>query len=466
MRRRSSVGMSVVLLTLAAAAAGCGGGDSGRGGRDGAQSLTVWTTEDVADRVEATKKLTQRFTAKTGIHVKLVTVAEDQFDQLITSAVVANDLPDVVAALSLAGVRDLAANDLLDTDVAGQVVNDLGAGTFAPRAIELTRDGDRQLAVPSDGWGQLLVYRKDLFDKAGLAPPTTFDTIRKAAAALNKDRVAGITLATAPGDSFTQQSFEYVALANGCQLVGDDGKVTLGSPACVTAFDFYSTLARDYSVPGNQDVDSTRATYFAGRAAMIIWSSFLLDEMAGLRDDALPSCPECRGDKAFLAKNSGVVSAIQGPDGSAPAQYGDIVSWTPVRGGPKDAAAKFITFMMSEAYVDWLALAPEGKVPVRRGPSAGDTSYVTAWRGLKSGVDTKKPLSDFYGPDVLRTVEASPDTLARWGLTQGQGDLVGASLGELPVPKALSEQIAGKADGRATAAKAQKAVEEIQKGLK
>ena len=49
---------------------------------------------------------------------------------------------------------------------------------------------------------------------------------------------------------------------------------------------------------------------------MIIWSTFILDEMAGLRNDALPSCPECKKDPAFLAKNSGVVTAIQGPSGT------------------------------------------------------------------------------------------------------------------------------------------------------
>src|SRR5215211_1025096 len=67
MRRRSTVGMSVALLTITVAAAGCGGGDGGGGGGgEAAKSLTVWTIEDVADRVEATKRLTQRFTSTSG----------------------------------------------------------------------------------------------------------------------------------------------------------------------------------------------------------------------------------------------------------------------------------------------------------------------------------------------------------------------------------------------------------------
>ena len=85
-------------------------------------------------------------------------------------------------------------------------------------------------------------------------------------------------------------------------------------------------------MPGAQDVDTTRATYFAGKAAMVVWSSFLLDELAGLRNDALPTCPECKADPAFLAKNSGIVTAITGPNGQ-PAQFGEITSWAIAKDG-------------------------------------------------------------------------------------------------------------------------------------
>ena len=462
---RSGKRIGTVLVSLAlVAAAGCSGGDD-EGSGDGAQSLKVWTIEDVADRVAAQKQMASDFTARTGIQVEVVAVAEDQFEQLVTSAAAADNLPDVIAALPLSQVRSLASNDLLNTEIAGQVVDELGTDTFAPRSLELTKDGDSQLAVPSDGWAQLLVYRKDLFEAAGLQPPTTYEAIERAAQTLGRDGVAGITLATTPGDTFTQQSFEYLAQANGCELVGDDEKVTLDSPQCVRAFDLYGKLARDYSVRGNQDVDSTRATYFAGKAAMIIWSSFLLDELAGLRNDALPSCAQCKADKAWLAKNSGVVTAIKGPDGQEPSLYGEVVSFAVTSAAPKDASVQFVKYMMSDKYVDWLAIAPEGKVPARQGPQAGDTTYLKEWESLRAGVDTKAPLSQYYGPDVLKAVQESPESFNRWGLSQGQGDLVGAMLGPLPVPKALANLIGGRGDAAAAAQEAQEAVEEIQKGL-
>lgn len=457
-----------LLAALALAAAGCSsGGDDESGGGDGARrTLTVWTIEDVADRVAAQKKMAQAFTTSTGIEVEIVSVAEDDFDKLITSAAAADQLPDVVAALPLAALRTLQSGELLDTDTTKKIVDGLGADTFAPRSLELTKDGDKQLGVPSDGWAQLLVYRKDLFDAAGLQPPTTYDAITRAAQTLNgKNGVAGITLATAPGDGFTEQSFEYLAAANGCQLVDADAKVLLSSPQCVRAFDFYGALAKDYSVKGNQDVDSTRATYFAGKAAMVVWSSFLLDELAGLRQDALPSCPQCKADKAWLSKNSGVVTSVQGPDGTEPSSYGEVVSWAVTDSAPKDEAAKFVRYMMSDAYVDWLAIAPEGKVPTRQGAKAGDTSYLTAWQGLKAGVDTKAPLSQFYGPDVLKAVQEAPESFSRWGLTEGQGPLVGALAGPRPIAGAVADLAGGKSDGAGAAQKAQKAVEDIEKDL-
>ena len=77
------------------------------------------------------------------------------------------------------------------------------------------------VAIPSDSWTQLLVYRKDLFDRPASAP-TTFQTIRAAADKLTGEGMAGIVAATKP-DSFTQQTFEYLAVANNCQLVDRAG---------------------------------------------------------------------------------------------------------------------------------------------------------------------------------------------------------------------------------------------------
>ena len=115
-----------------------------------------------------------------------------------------------------------------------------------------------------------------------------------AATTLKRCQMAGIVAATKADDSFTQQTFEYLAVANGCQLTNQAGAITLTSKPCIDTFQFYVDLLRTASVHGAQDHISTRAAYLAGRGAMVIWSSFLLDELAGLSNDARPSCPQCQ----------------------------------------------------------------------------------------------------------------------------------------------------------------------------
>lgn len=462
-RRHRAPAAILLAASLVASLAACGGGDSGGGGGgSSADSITVWIEEDLPDRVAATQAIIDDFTAASGVKVKLVAVAEDQFNQILTSSAAAGTLPDVIGGLPLGGVRTLSVNELIDTDAVGQVLDDLDPATFSDSALSLTSDGDTPLAVPSESWIQLLLYRKDLFDAAGLAAPTTYDAILAAAKTLDSPDVAGFTGANVPGDAFTEQTFEEIGLGNDCQLVAESGDVTFDSGQCVEALDFYGQLMQNYTVSGAQDVDTTRATYFAGQAAMIIWSTFILDEMAGLRSDALPTCPECKKDPAFLAKNSGAVTSLQGPSGSAPATFGEITSWTITADASTDAAKQLIDYMMNDGYEPWLAIAPEGKVPVRAGDSAEATNFADAWAKMPVGVDTKAPLSDFYGQDVLDALTTGTDSLARWAIPQGQGDLLGALQGEQPVANAVN-QVTDGTDAADAASQAADAIREAAK---
>ena len=463
MKIRSTAVTITAVCAAALALSGCTGG-GGDDAADDAQGITFWVQEDLPDRVAATEEIVSAFEEESGVEVEVVSVAEDQFAQLITSSAAAGDLPDVIGGISLPQVRTLSANELLDTDAVAGVVDALDPSTFSERALELTADGDTQLAVPSESWLQMLFYRSDLFEAAGLDAPDSYDKILEAAEALNSPELAGFVGATAPGDAFTEQTFEQVALGNGCELVDEDGEIGLDSAPCVEALSFYGDLTSNYSVPGSQDVDTTRATYFAGDAAMFIWSSFVLDEMAGLREDAKPNCPECEADPAFLAANTGVVTSIAGPDGEGPAQFGEITSWTITDGANAEDSQAFIEYMMSDGYEDWIAIAPEGKVPVRFGNADEPTVYSDLWATLPAGVDTKAPLSDFYAPEVLEAVAAGPEDIARWAIPQGQGDLLGALQGEQPVATAVNEVSQG-GDAEQAAATAAEAARSVQESL-
>ncbi|MCK6625234.1 MAG: extracellular solute-binding protein [Anaerolineae bacterium] len=405
------------------------------------EGLQLWSTETQPDRAEKTRAMLARFTEQSGINVELILIEEDALAEVTTSAQAAGTLPDVIVH-PLEYAIGWTEQGILNPDAASAVVEKLGPETFAEGPLNLVKVDDKYVSVPSDGWGQLIIYRADWFEEKGLEPPTTYETLEAAAQALTDpdNNIYGITAATKAGEVFTQQTFEQFALANNCQLVNDAGEITLNSPECVEAVGFFTNLLRNYGPPGDQDVDTTRANYFAGQAGMLVWSPFILDEMAGLRDDAFPACPECKDDPAYLSKNSGIAPTLAGPRG-APAQFGS-VSYTGITTNADfEAAQALLEFWYNDGYLDWLSLSPEGKFPMRQGAADNPTQFVDGWKTLETGVDRKAALGDIYGDEIINTLAGGVSNFTRWGFPQGQGALVTAVYQALPVPQYLRETI-------------------------
>ena len=454
--------IAVLVAALAVSAQGCGG-DGGSGDEPARGPLTIWSGENQPDRARATRANLADFTRRTGIKVELVVLGDNELVPRTAEAAKAGTLPDVIQ-VGMADAHTYVRDGVLDPDAAQQAVEELGEDTFSARALSLLTSDGNVTAVPSDGWGQLLIYRKDLFDAAGLGEPSTLEDVRRAARRLHRPGLAGITLATAGGDGFTAETFEHVALAAGCQLVDDAGEVNLASPECRRAFEVYVDLARNYSPGGKQDVDTTRDTYFAGRAAMILWSPFLLDAMAGLRDDAVPSCPQCKADPAYLAENSGLVGPLVGPDGS-PAQFGNITTWGIARGADP-AAGRLVKYLLSDGYLRWLALSPQGKFPTRAGDGADFERYVRGWAEMESGVERRARLSRFYSQASIDSLGEGVRNFRRWAFEDDQAALLGALSGPQPVTKALAAAIEGRLSPAQAARQAQARVEELQGSMR
>ena len=133
-------------------------------------NLIFWSTEEQPERAAATQAIIDRFTEATGIGVSLVLTNEDILDSLMAANLAAGTLPDVMFH-PMDYAAAWFADGILNSAAATQVIKDLGEGQFS--ALSLVGDGQGgYISVPTDGWGQLLIYRKDLFDAAGLEAPT------------------------------------------------------------------------------------------------------------------------------------------------------------------------------------------------------------------------------------------------------------------------------------------------------
>jgi multiple sugar transport system substrate-binding protein len=427
-------------------------------------TITFWSFETQPDRASKTQAIIGRFTAETGINVELVLVDQVSMGTIMAANFAAGTVPDVVfVPVTLVG--GWYGDGILDAAAATAVVDALDVNTFARGALKMVAVDEGYAAVPSDGWGQLLVYRADLFEELGLEPPTDYDKIVAAAMALEENGITGIMAGTDPGHPHTQSTFEHFALANGVHLTDGAGHVTLDTPEMVTAIDTYANLMANY---GPKDTatfyDQTRAAYLAGEAGMVLWSPFILDEMAGLVDSALPNCPQCSDDPAFIARNSGFVPAFSGPDGG-PAQFGKVQYMGITTGADTAAAQQFVAFWLSEGYLDWLAVGPEGKFPMRRGTPENPTAYVDGWAQLEVGTDRRAPLGDFYNAEALQTIIAGADNLTMLGIDEGELELVTAIYEDLVFPRAVGEVIEGVLTPQEAAQQMQAQVEELQAAL-
>jgi len=138
-----------------------------------ADDIRFWTTEEQPERLAKQQALAADFKAATGHNVEVIPVTETDLGTRATAAFAAGDLPDVIYH-PLQYALPWAEAGILDSEAATELVDELGAATFAPGPVSMAAYDDGVTSVPVDGWTQLLVYRADLFAEKGLEAPTSY----------------------------------------------------------------------------------------------------------------------------------------------------------------------------------------------------------------------------------------------------------------------------------------------------
>ncbi|NBB97791.1 MAG: extracellular solute-binding protein [Alphaproteobacteria bacterium] len=350
-----------------------------------ADTIRFWTTEEQPERLAKQEEMAAQFKDMTGIEVEVIPVTESDLGTRATAAFAAGDLPDVIYH-TLQYALPWAEAGILDTDAATEVIEELGADTFAPGAIAMAAYDEGTASVPVDGWTQMIVYRKDLFDAAGLEAPTSYANVQTALDSLhNPPEMYGFVAATKVDENFMSQVLEHVFLANGVSPVGPDGFQPLDEGKTIEVLEFYKAIA-EASPPGDLYWDQSRTLYFSGNAAMIIWSPFILDELAGLRDSAPPTIND-DPTSTDLASRTGIVTNFAGPSNPDGAAWGDVRYFGITTDADTDAAMEFAKFSVDEGYGQTLSIAPEGKFPVRAGTADQPDKFKALWATLPVGVD-------------------------------------------------------------------------------
>ncbi|MBO9398145.1 extracellular solute-binding protein [Shimia sp. R9_2] len=415
-----------------------------------ADTIRFWTTEEQPERLAKQQEMAEQFKSATGTSVEVIPVSESDLGTRATAAFAAGDLPDVIYH-TLQYALPWAEAGILDTEAASEVVEDLGVGTFAPGAVAMADFNGETASVPVDGWTQMVVYRKDLFDAAGLEAPNSYANVLAALEKLhNPPEMYGFVAATKVDENFMSQVLEHVFLANGVSPVDENGFKALDEAATTEVLDFYKAIAKA-SPPGELYWKQSRELYFAGKAAMIIWSPFILDELAGLRDSAPPTITDDPTSNK-LAGMTGIVTNFSGPSNPDGAAWGDVRYFGITSDADTDEAMDFVKFAMDDGYTQTLSIAPEGKFPVRRGTADNPTAFADAWSKLPVGVDRKAPLGELYDQAMIDEIVGGLDVAQRWGVAEGQLSLASKIINSQAINRVVRQYIDDEIDAAAAVA--------------
>lgn len=445
----------LVVFFVAVASFATGTGEEAAAEEEAA--ITLWTTEEQPERLEVQRSVNASFTEETGIETEVVPVTENQLGERATAAFSAGELPDVIFH-PLNFALTWYDSGILDATAAAEVVEELGEDTFGAGVLNLVETEDGYASVPFSGWTQLLVYRQDLFEEAGLDPPTTYEAVRAAIEELhNPPDMYGFVAATDQSQVYMMQVFEHIALANGATIVDEDGNVDVMGSEWTETLEFYKELA-EASPSGNLFWEQSRDLYFAGEAAMIVWSPFIMDELAGLRDSVPVTAFDDPMSRA-LAEATSFITRLAGPSNPEGSGWTEVAYMGITIDADTDAAQRFVGYSLTEGYLDSLGMAPEGKFPVRSGTSNDPDRFVDGWSALDVGVDRRASLGDIYGSQTIDRLLEGFETGTRWGFAEGYGSLTSQLYDTRVVAELVREYIDGQLSVEETQEELQSAIE-------
>jgi multiple sugar transport system substrate-binding protein len=254
MKRRSIVKYAAVAAAMSLGLTACSGG--GGGSDQAKESGTVRVT--LANHVwtEGIKAAIPEFEKSSGLKVELTQLGEDQLsDQYNVKLNAGSDEIDVMMYRPLQEGKAFAKNGYL-ADLTKNVSSDSGWDwkDYQEGPVKATTVEGKVVGVPIITEREVLYYRKDLLQAAGLQVPKTMEELEAAAKAIKASSpdTAGFVARTGKSTAVTQfSSFLY---SFGGDFMDSSGKASVNTDAAKKAYAYYGGLIRNYG-PANVSTD-------------------------------------------------------------------------------------------------------------------------------------------------------------------------------------------------------------------
>ncbi len=311
-RRAAALALALSVAAITAACdSGGGGGQAQGGGADAAAcenaKLDYWDMQwgspafmnQLKDNVKQFNK------EHDNIEVKFQQLAWGDYSQKLLSAVQAGNPPDVGGGDSGIPFNMNAQGQTMDiSDLYEEWEQDGTFDDMADWAYEKWQLDGKALGITWQFDQRAIFYRTDIFEEAGIEPPTTWDELLAAAEALHKpdEGQTGIAFPGKQGTYDTDQFYRTFVMQAGGGLGDEEGNPTFDSPEQLEALEFVKELSQ-YGAKGTPSWTFTEVLkeFNQGKAAMAFGGGWFLADI--------------EANAPALADKIGVLPVLIGPGG-------------------------------------------------------------------------------------------------------------------------------------------------------
>ena len=227
---------------------------------------------------EAIEPLIGEFEELTGITTEVESLPEQQFRQRVQVEMTGGSDSLDVFMTNIQNEGQLFSNNGWYTDVSqftqdeALVAPEYELDDISESVLEGHTFGDTLAGIPIQLETQMLFYRTDLFEEAGVEVPTTMEELEAAAQSLDDPEGVRAFVSRGKGAAAVTQIATYLYNFGGQWTTeeGDEPTAAFDTPEGVEAFDFYTRMLREYAPPGtvNMSWEEALPLFQQGQVAM------------------------------------------------------------------------------------------------------------------------------------------------------------------------------------------------------
>lgn len=300
---------------------------------------------------ELLKTKIPEFEAETGIKVNFESLQESQLTQKLTTEFATGS-----STVDVFMTRPLQESLLFIKNGWYAPLHDYDFTDYPDTSVDVGRKEGTVYVVPLVTEWQVMYYRKDLFEKAGIKVPTNFTELEAAAKALNKDGIAGFGSRGKGAAAVTQLS-SYVYNFGGRYL--ENNVAVFDRPEALDAFRYYGHMLGNYGPQGvvSMSWENLMPVFQAGKVAIwtdasVFYGQIIDPTKTSLPADAvgiakLPAGP--KDDSPFIVVSWGMAMSSNSKNQEAAMQF---LNWATSKELAIEGMLNNITMARNSAWQD------------------------------------------------------------------------------------------------------------------